>query len=122
MWAVIEIHGEELVQHIVPISDIADHDMNEGCWCHPDTVEVDESNRLIVHTSLDGREYIEQQEAQELPRYDESGLPITKGRWFYGLTLRDIATIAGVMVTFCGFVGLWVALFWWIFSTIAGVE
>lgn len=42
--------------HVVPIGDLKAHDEMRGCWCHP-LVEEYADAVVVVHHSLDGREY-----------------------------------------------------------------
>jgi hypothetical protein len=41
--------------HVVPISDMREHETSRTCWCHP-TLDDDEDALVWVHHSLDGRE------------------------------------------------------------------
>jgi hypothetical protein len=42
--------------HVLPINDLKDHYDHARCWCHP---EVKDEGALIVHYSIDGREFYE---------------------------------------------------------------
>jgi hypothetical protein len=44
------------IYHVIPINDLKDHLDNARCWCHP---EVKDEGTLIVHYSLDAREFYE---------------------------------------------------------------
>lgn len=45
--------------HILPIEDLKDHtDLGDDCWCMP-RIELVAGTKLIVHNSLDHREYFE---------------------------------------------------------------
>lgn len=54
-WAAIE-EGAEI--HVIPLDDLREH-VSEACWCHP-TPEDDRPN-VIVHHSMDRREFSERQ-------------------------------------------------------------
>lgn len=47
--------------HVIPNNDLMKHDTEsqENCWCNPKIEEQDNGNWVIVHNSLDGREYKE---------------------------------------------------------------
>ena len=42
-------------QHVIPMTDLREHDFAPDCWCHP--VEDAETPDLWAHNSLDGREH-----------------------------------------------------------------
>lgn len=46
-------------------------------------------------------------------KYQGNGLsaPRTRAGFFFGLTLHDLAVMAGMLVAFCGFLAIWVTLF-----------
>lgn len=50
-WLVIE---GSLGNHVVPLDDLKEHDVDGACWCHPTDDEG-----VLVHHSMDGREKIE---------------------------------------------------------------
>jgi len=52
-WAVIEV--DEGV-HVFPIGDKRRHIMSLECWCRP---RLDKEDPVIVHNSMDGREFHE---------------------------------------------------------------
>lgn len=54
-WVVVEIDG---MNHVKPIDDLRPHE-GCGCWCHPL-----EDAGVIVHNSMDRREYVERGEAK----------------------------------------------------------
>jgi hypothetical protein len=43
-------------QHIVPVGDLREHDCEGECWCQP---HYDEINQVVVHQSMDMREYLD---------------------------------------------------------------
>lgn len=53
MWAVEKTNNGV---HVVPIDDIKEHEMVRSCWCKP---ALKHNENVIVHNSLDGREYME---------------------------------------------------------------
>ena len=53
-WLVIEIEGWP---HVVPDNDLKEHDVAGACWCAPV-----EHNGVIVHNSMDRREFYERGE------------------------------------------------------------
>ena len=44
--------------HIIPINDLKEHLRNQNCWCNPE-VKEDFPPYLVIHNSLDKREYCE---------------------------------------------------------------
>jgi hypothetical protein len=44
----------ELRVHVLPLSDLREHEVGLGCWCGA----VDDDG-VVVHTALDGREAYE---------------------------------------------------------------
>lgn len=59
----VERQGLEI--HIVPIQDRQPHATFTGCWCQP-TPDTDEP-RVIVHHSVDAREWAEMQRGHARP-------------------------------------------------------
>ncbi len=47
-WQAVEFGG---VIHVLPVSDLRPHTLDDRCWCGPDNDEG-----VIVHHSMDGRE------------------------------------------------------------------
>lgn len=43
--------------HVVPENDLREHEISERCWCRPQ--RDDEAPNVIVHNSMDGREFYE---------------------------------------------------------------
>lgn len=48
-----------LVQHIIPIDDLFDHELMPTCWCQP---EIDKVDFIAIHNSADQREAFERGE------------------------------------------------------------
>jgi hypothetical protein len=48
---------DELRMHVLPLSDLREHEVGLGCWCGA----VDDGG-VVVHTALDGREAYERGE------------------------------------------------------------
>ena len=48
-----------LVQHIIPVNDLYEHELLPTCWCCP---EIDDSQFIAVHNSADDREAFEREE------------------------------------------------------------
>jgi hypothetical protein len=48
---------DELRMHVLPLSDLREHEVSLECWCGP--VEDD---GVVVHNALDGREAYERGE------------------------------------------------------------
>lgn len=55
--------------HVIPVDDLIEHDTDGGdCVCGPDVLYVDpetgetfDDGPLVVHSSLDGRELVEEE-------------------------------------------------------------
>jgi hypothetical protein len=47
----------ELRMHVLPLSDLREHEVSLECWCDP----VDDDG-IVVHNALDGREAYERGE------------------------------------------------------------
>lgn len=45
-----------LVQHIVPLDDLYEHELLSTCWCCP---QIDNTDFIIIHNSADEREKFE---------------------------------------------------------------
>jgi hypothetical protein len=45
--------------HVLPVNDIKVHDESTVCPCHPVVEITEEGNMIVIHSSFDGREYIE---------------------------------------------------------------
>jgi hypothetical protein len=45
-----------LVQHIIPVEDIYEHELMPHCWCQP---KIDRKDFLAIHNSWDEREKFE---------------------------------------------------------------
>jgi hypothetical protein len=50
---------EKNVQHVYPLGDLKEHDIDQNCWCKPE-LEVHGYGMIVIHSSLDGRELYEQ--------------------------------------------------------------
>lgn len=48
-------------QHVYPLNDLKEHQLNASCWCEPAIDEL-----LVVHNAADGREFIEEEERQAI--------------------------------------------------------
>lgn len=44
-------------RHVVPLNDLREHETDRPCWCSPR-----EDDGVIVHNSMDGREFYERGE------------------------------------------------------------
>lgn len=55
MWEVINLDGEK---HVRPLEDLRPHGAR-ACWCNPF-----EDEDVVVHNSMDRREYIERGEVK----------------------------------------------------------
>jgi len=42
--------------HVIPISDLREHEDTPSCWCKP---TLDEEPDVFVHNAMDGREQYE---------------------------------------------------------------
>ena len=51
-WLAVLTEGGE--RHALPLDDLRPHDESPACWCKP-TLDGD----VLVHNSLDGREWFE---------------------------------------------------------------
>jgi len=47
--------------HITPTNDLREHIEESICWCEPE-IEIVNGEMIIIHNSLDGREYLEEAE------------------------------------------------------------
>ncbi len=52
-WAAYEDQAGAM--HVLPMDDLKPHVLGDGCWCKP-TPEDDRSD-IVVHHSMDRREY-----------------------------------------------------------------
>lgn len=63
--------------HIVPLEDLMEHELDEGCFCGADFIPVDcddgSINWVYQHHSLDGREHSE-------PDHDRNECPLCSSR------------------------------------------
>lgn len=56
--------------HVLPISDLREHEETLTCWCQPRVVRTDEETGedyvapVVIHNSLDGRELVEEHGVQ----------------------------------------------------------
>lgn len=48
-----------LVQHVVPVEDMYEHELMPTCWCNP---SIDSDDYLAIHNSADQREAFERGE------------------------------------------------------------
>ena len=48
-----------LVQHIVPVNDLYEHELILSCWCKP---TIDDADFIAIHNSADQREKFERGE------------------------------------------------------------
>lgn len=48
--------------HVIPLSDLREHDASDECWCHP-TPDAEEPD-VRIHHALDGREAYESGELE----------------------------------------------------------
>jgi hypothetical protein len=55
-WEVVGLPPELL--HVIPINDLREHLADEACWCGPTT----DGDGIMVHNSMDKREYFERGE------------------------------------------------------------
>ena len=53
--------------HVLPIRDLREHEETRHCWCRPRVEEGDvdadkqcRNNAIVIHSSEDGRELVEQ--------------------------------------------------------------
>jgi len=60
-WKLIGFASEagNLVQHIVPIDDLYEHELHPSCWCDP---QLDPVKFIATHNSADDREAFERGE------------------------------------------------------------
>jgi len=47
-----------MIQHIVPINDLKEHESQTTCHCNP-TIEFVDGDMLVIHNAFDGREAAE---------------------------------------------------------------
>jgi hypothetical protein len=55
-WEVLGLPPDLL--HVIPVNDFREHVADEACWCQPTT----ERDGIMVHNSMDKREYFERGE------------------------------------------------------------
>lgn len=62
-WTIVPADTEtQMTNHVVPIDDIREHEMHEGCWCDPveeDDVDPSVLGTVILHNAADDREKYE---------------------------------------------------------------
>ena len=52
--------SEDQIFHVVPRNDLREHDCNRmECWCRPTLNDEEDGGYIVVHNSMDGREYFE---------------------------------------------------------------
>ena len=50
-----------MIWHITPVNDLEEHEENSTCKCNPRSeVEPESGDILIIHSSYDGRELLEE--------------------------------------------------------------
>lgn len=52
--------------HVLPINDLQEHKESVSCWCNP-RVEHEMNGDVVVHNSLDKREYFEEENEKYIP-------------------------------------------------------
>jgi len=50
--------------HILPENDLKEHKESDDCECNP-KIEYVDGGKIVIHNSYDGREFIEQWEAEK---------------------------------------------------------
>lgn len=54
MWMAVGIGPDEM--HIVPHNDLVEHTTDDECICGPETEYLHDGLKVVIHSSLDGRE------------------------------------------------------------------
>lgn len=45
--------------HVMPVEDLREHVERDDCWCRPLVLRSEDSDRVVIHHSEDGRELVE---------------------------------------------------------------
>lgn len=59
--------------HVMPIDDLREHIDSIDCWCKP---TIKENGSVVVHNSLDGREYSEPNNEKYIPNLTRTVIPL----------------------------------------------
>ena len=54
----IKIQPVGRATHLIPLDDLRKHEETWACWCTPTLLQEADSEVVVVHHSLDGRELI----------------------------------------------------------------